>query len=111
MSPDSRDVLLQLEDAPKTIDELEARTGIDKVRIAHILWNLRHFGWVTIAGILKKGRWRIRAYGLARRVPPAARETRPSRYAPPDHIAALNAAFRIGPPPSSVRARRVRGAR
>ena len=111
MSADSRAVLLQLEDAPKTIDQLGATTGIDKKRLAYTLWNLRRLGWVTIAAFLKKKRWRVRAYGLARRVPPATREARPSRYAPPDHIAALNAVFRIGPPPAHVRARRVRGVR
>ena len=111
MSADSRAVLLQLEECAKTIDQLEAATGIDKRRLAYMLWNLRRLGWVTIAKLLKKQRWRVRVYGLARRVPPEARQARPTRYSPPDHIAALNAAFRIGPPPARPRARRIRGLR
>lgn len=111
LSADSRAVLLQLEARAKTIDQLETATGIDKKRLTYMLWNLRRLGWVTIAGLLRKDRWRVRAYGLARRVPPAAIPARPSRYAPPDHIAALNAAFRIGLPPARPRGRRVRGVR
>lgn len=111
MSADSRAVLLELEERVKTIDQLEAATGIDKKRLAYMLWNLRRLGWVTITGLLRKDRWRVRAYGLARRVPHAALSARPTRYAPPDHIAALNAAFRIGPPPVRPRARRIRGVR
>jgi len=111
LSSDSRAVLLQLEERAKTIDQLEAATGIDKKRLAYMLWNLRRLGWVTITGLLRKDRWRVRAYGLARRVPPAAIPARPSRYSPPGHIAALSAVFRIGPPPARPRARRVRGVR
>ncbi|MCC7082637.1 MAG: hypothetical protein IT530_18385 [Burkholderiales bacterium] len=104
-------MLLQLEERAKTIDQLEAATGIDKKRLAYMLWNLRRLGWVTITGLLKKERWRVRAYGLARRVPPAAIPAKPSRYLPPDHIAALYAVFRIGSPPARPRGRRVRGVR
>lgn len=111
LSPDSRAVLLQLEERPKTIEELEAATGLDKKRLAYMLWNLRRLGWVSIAARLNKGRWRVRAYGLMRRVPPVARPQRPSRYLPSDHIAAINAFLRIGPPPAHPRARRVRGVR
>lgn len=111
MSADSRTVLLQLEEGAKTIDQLEVAIGIEKKRLAYMLWNLRRLGWVTIAKLLKKERWRVRVYGLARRVPPASRHARPTRYAPPDHIAALNAVFRIGPPPARPRARRIRGVR
>jgi hypothetical protein len=111
LSADSRAVLLQLEEGAKTIDQLETATGIDKKRLAYMLWNLRRLGWVAIARLLRKARWRVRVYGLARRVPPASRQARPTRYAPPEHIAALNAVFRIGPPPARPRARRVRGVR
>ena len=111
LSSDSRAVLLQLEERAKTIDELQAATGIDKRRLAYMLWNLQRLGWVSVTALLRKGRWRVRAYGLLRRVPPAAKPPKPSRYAPPDHIAALNAFFRIGPPPANPKARRVRGVR
>ena len=111
MSADSRTVLCELEERAKTIDEIQAATGIDKKRLAYMLWNLRRLGWVAIARLLKKERWRVRVYGLARRVPPAAREAPPTRYAPPEHIVMLNAAFRIGPPPARPRTRRVRGVR
>jgi len=108
MSADSRAVLTALEDAPRTIDQLEAATGIEKKRLAYMLWNLRRLGWVTVAAFVRKKRWRVRVYGLVRRLPPAVREPAPTRYSPPDHIAALNAAFGIGPPRARPRGRRVR---
>jgi hypothetical protein len=111
MSADSRAVLVQLEESPKTIDALSIRTGIDKVRLAYMLRDLRRLGWVTVAAYLRKSRWRVRVYGLARRVPPAARERAPKPGTLAPNIAALYAAFRIGFPRSRLRGRRVRGAR
>src|SRR5687767_2895520 len=108
MSADSRAVLERLEKAPRTIDQLEAETGLDKKRLWYTLWNLRRLGWVTVAAVLKKSRWRVQVYGLMRRLPPVAREKLARRHSPPDHIAALNAAFRIGAPPARARGRTVR---
>ena len=58
MSADSRAVLVELGEAPKTIDQLEAGTGIDKKRLAYMLRDLRKLGWVTIAAFRRKSRWR-----------------------------------------------------
>src|SRR6185436_16335514 len=111
MSPDSRAVLIELEKAPKTIDQLEAATGIDKKRLAYMLRDLRKLGWVTVTAFQRKSRWRVRVYGLARRVPVAAREaTRAQGTLAPD-IAVLYAAFGIGLPRTRLRGRRIRGAR
>lgn len=109
MSADSRAVLVQLEEAPKTIDQLEVGTGIDRKRLAYMLRDLRKLGWVTVTAFLRKSRWRVRVYGLARRVPVAARRATTTALAP--NIATLYAAFGIGLPRSRLRGRRVRGAR
>ena len=111
MSPDSRAVLVQLEESPKTIDELVNRTGLDKVSLAYRLRDLRKLGWVTVTSFLRKSRWRVRVYGLARRVPVASRETTAARETLAPNVAALYAAFRIGFPRVRLRGRRVRGAR
>lgn len=108
MSAESRSLLELLEKSARTIDQLRAETGLGKRRLVYTLWNLRKLGWVTVATLLKKSRWHVRVYGLARRLPPAAKAVPVRRHAPPDHIAALNAAFRIGLPPAQVRGRIVR---
>ena len=111
MSADSRAVLIELEKAPKTIDQIEIATGIDKKRLAYMLRDLRTLGWVTIAAFRRKSRWRVRVYGLARRVPPASKQAVQAAYVLPPHIATLNAAFGIGFPRSRPRGRKVSGVR
>ncbi len=111
MSPDSRAVLVELEEAPKTIEQLEVGTGIDKKRLAYMLRDLRKLGWVTVTAFLRKSRWRVRVYGLARRVPIAAREATRAHGTLAPNIAALNAAFGIGLPRARLPGRRVRGSR
>lgn len=111
MSADSRAVLVELEEAPKTIDQLEVGTGIDKKRLAYMLRDLRKLGWVTVTAFLRKSRWRVRVYGLARRVPAATREATRRHGVLAPNIAALNAAFGIGLPRVRLRGRRIRGAR
>src|SRR6202521_4955258 len=103
MSPDSRAVLVELEEAPKTIDQLEVGTGIDKKRLAYMLRDLQKLGWVTVTAFLRKSRWRVRVYGLARRVPFAAREVTSAHGTLAPDIAVLYAAFGIGLPRSRVR--------
>ena len=111
MSPDSRAVLVELEKAPKTIDQLEVHTGIDKKRLAYMLRDLRKLGWVTVTALLRKSRWRVRVYGLARRVPIAVHEAATSIGTLSPNIAVLYAAFGIGLPRTRLRGRRIRGAR
>jgi hypothetical protein len=111
MSADSRAVLLQLEEAPKTIDQIEARTGIDRKRLAYMLRDLRRLGWVVIAAFRRKARWRVRVYGLARRVPPAYRAPGREAFALSPNVAAMYRAFRMGLPTVRRRGRIVRGAR
>lgn len=111
LSVDSRAVLAQLEKSPKTIDQLSDATGIDKVHLAYLLRDLGKAGWVTATALLRKSRWRVRVYGLARRVPPAVL-VQPERTSPlSPHIAALYKAFGIGLPRARPTVRRVRGAR
>ena len=111
MSADSRAVLVELEEAPKTIDQLEVGTGIDKKRLAYMLRDLRKLGWVTVTALLRKSRWRVRVYGLARRVPMAAHEAATTTGTLSPNIAVLYAAFGIGLPRRRLQGRRIRGAR
>lgn len=110
MSPDSRAVLVELEKAPKTIDQLEVGIGIDKKRLAYMLRDLQKLGWVTVTALLRKSRWRVRVYGLARRVPMAAHAATTTGTLSPN-IAVLYAAFGIGLPRTRLPGRRIRGAR
>ena len=111
MSPESRVVLLLLEESPQTIDQIAARCGMDRARLAFRLRDLRKLGWVTVAGLIRKRRWHVRIYGLARRVPVAAREVPRKSISPPAQVADLLAAFRIGTPVVVPKGRRVRGIR
>src|ERR1700674_4267314 len=111
MSPDSRAVLVELEEAPKTIDQLEVATGIDKKRLEYMLRDLRKLGWVTVTALLRKSRWRVRVYGLARRGPMAAQVAATTTGTLSPNIAVLHAAFGIGLPRRRLQGRRIRGAR
>src|ERR1700675_1104863 len=111
MSPDSRAVLIELEKAPKTIDQLEACTGIDKKRLAYMVRDLQKLGWVAVTALLRKSRWRVRVYGLARRVPIAAHASATTTGTLSPNIAVLYAAFGMGLPRRRFQGRRIRGAR
>jgi DNA-binding IclR family transcriptional regulator len=110
MSATSRAVLVQLEERPKTIDELAEHTGLDKVRLAYMLRDLQRLGWVTVAASIRKSRWRVHVYGLARRVPAAAQVSQKAVTLTPN-VAALYGAFRMGLPRTPPKGRRIRGAR
>ncbi len=108
LSPDSRALLAKLKGSPKTIDQLAASTGIGKKKLAKVLWDLRDLGWVRVAVVLRKSRWRVAVYRLARRVPPAPRAMAAKRNAMPEHVAMLYAAFGIGLPKRRMVGRRAR---
>lgn len=107
----SRAVLVALEEGPKTIAELEAVTGVDRVRLVYHLQNLRRGSWVTVAALIRKGRGSTRVYGLMRRLPPAARRVAERRIGPPAGVAVLLSVFGINLPRKTARGRRVRAAR
>jgi len=110
LSPESRALLVKLKGSPKTIDQLAASTGIEKKKLAKVLWDLRDLGWVRVAVVLRKSRWRVAVYRLARRVPPAPRAVPPKRNSMPEHVAMLYAAFGIGLPKRRTVGRRPRAA-
>ena len=102
LSETSRKVLAQLGKSPKSLDELSARTGIRKDRLAKVLWHLLGRGWVSAAEEVR----RLPVYRRLRDVPSAPRTS--PRPQPKPHIAALNAAFGIGLPAKRARGRIVR---
>lgn len=99
---------MKLKGSPKTIDQLAASTGIGKKKLAKVLWDLQDLGWVRVAVVLRKSRWRVAVYRLARRVPPAPRAAPPKRSSMPEHVAMLYAAFGIGLPKRRAVGRRAR---
>lgn len=106
LSPNSRKVLRQLGGAGKSIDELAARTKIDKDHIAKALWRLRELGWVSVKEEVRK----VSVFVRARSVPRVKQAAEKKRQGLPEHLAALQAAFGIGLPRKRPRARTVRRA-
>ena len=90
LSTNARKVLIHLGKSARSIDELAARTGIRKDKLAKTLWHLRDWGWICIAEETR----RLPVYRRLRAVPAAKRTARGRKAAAP-HIAALNAAFGI----------------
>jgi len=85
------------------MDELSARTGIRKDKVAKLLWHLEALGWVAAGEETRL----LRVYRRLRDVP-AARRFKDTGKKPAAHIAALNAAFGIGRPVKRARARTIR---
>lgn len=102
LSETSRKVLAQLGETPKSLDEIAARMGLRKDRVAKILWHLVSRGWIATDEEVR----RLPVYRRLKAVP-AARRAKPRSEGDP-HIAALNAAFGIRMPPKRARARTVR---
>ena len=102
LSETSRKVLVHLGETPKSLDEISARTGLRKDRIAKILWQLISRGWIATAEEVR----RLPVYRRLKPVPAARRAKRGT--AADSHIAALNAAFGIRMPAKRSRARTVR---
>src|SRR5438552_2389921 len=103
LSHNSRKVLVQLGKSPRSMDELSARTGIRKDRVAKLLWHLQALGWVAVGEETRQ----LLVYRRLRPVPAAKRMERFGKRSAP-HLAALNAAFGIGLPPKRTRARTIR---
>ena len=103
LSESSRKILGQLGKSAKSLDQLSARTGIRKDRLAKVLWHLRTRGWIEESEEVRK----LAVYRRLRDVPSKARKVARAKSAP--HIAALNAAFGIGLPVKRARGRVVRG--
>jgi hypothetical protein len=103
LSANSRKVLVQLGKSAKSIDELSARTGIRKDRLAKVLWHLEALGWVAVGQETRQlpVYRRLRAVSAPKRVGQSGKRPAP-------HIAALNAAFGIGLPAKRARARTIR---
>jgi hypothetical protein len=103
LSANSRKVLVQLGKSAKSIDELSARTGIRRDKLAKLLWHLLGLGWIAVTEEVR----RLPVYRRLREMP-AGKRPAGRRAAPASHIAALNAAFGIGVPPKRARGRMVR---
>lgn len=97
-------VLRQLGQSAKSIDELSARTGIRKDRLAKLLWHLQGAGWIAAGEEVR----RLPVYRRLRQIPAAKRVVGGERKAAAPHITALNAAFGIGLPPRRARGRTIR---
>ena len=100
LSQYARKVLVQLGETPKSLDELAARTGIRKDRLAKVLWHLLRRGWIGTGEEVR----RLPVYKRLNAVPPARRKRRGAG----SHLDALNAAFGIRMPTKRTRARTVR---
>jgi len=102
LSKTSRKVLVQLGETPKSLDEIAARTGLRKDRVAKILWHLVARGWIASDE-------EVRLLPVYRRLKPVPAARRIKRRTEADsHMAALNAAFGIRMPAKRARARTVR---
>jgi hypothetical protein len=104
LSANSRKVLGQVGKAGKSIDELAARTGIRKDRLAKLLWHLQSLGWISVIREVRT----LPVYRRVRQVPRPKSHDVAKGYTPAPHIAALQAAFGIGVPVRRARGRTVR---
>ena len=104
LSSTSLKVLSHLGKSSRSVDELAARTGIRKDRLAKVLWHLERAGWISSGE-------ETRSLAVYRRVRelPTRKRAHPAGRSPAPHIAALNAAFGIGAPIRRRRGRVVRG--
>ena len=104
LSPNSRKVLVQLGKSPKSVDELSARTGIRKDKLAKLLWHLEGLGWIAGDEEVR----RLPVYRRLKDLPALKRTPVPRTSSSASHIAALNAAFGIRLPAKRARGRTVR---
>ncbi len=103
LSDNSRKVLRQLgKSVGSSIDELSARTGIRKKKLARVLWDLKAAGWIAAGSEVKE----LTVYRRLRELPPERRDRRPVK--PASHIDALHAAFGMRLPARRARGRVVR---
>ena len=100
LSKISRKVLRQVRKAGSSLDELSARTGLRKERLAKVLWHLQTRGWISASE-------EMRALAVYRRLRPLPKPTptrAPTRNPGAAHLVALQGAFG-----SRLPARRARG--
>ncbi len=103
LASNTRKVLRQLStEGGRSIDELAARTGIRKDKLARLLWDLKGAGWVAASSEVKE----LVVYRRLREMPPARRRSR--RSGTGSHIEALQAAFGMRLPVKRTRGRIVR---
>src|SRR5690349_13088857 len=103
LSSTSLRVLSHLGKRTKSVDELAARTGLRKDRLAKVLWHLERGGWIASGQETRA----LTVYRRMRDLPTRKRAIQAGRT-PTPHIAALNAAFGIGAPIQRHRGRVVR---
>ena len=102
LSVNSQKVLRQLGQSARSLDELAARTGIRKDRLAKLLWHLQGRGWVAVG---EESRL-LAVYRRLRDAPPPRRSEKSQSGS--SHIADLQAAFGIRLPAKRRRGRVVR---
>lgn len=103
LSANSHKVLRQLGSSAKSLDELSARTGMRKDRVAKLLWNLQSRGWIAESRETRQ----LRVYRRVRAAPAQKRPEVSQRRAP--QFSELYAAFRMRLPTKRRRGRVVRG--
>lgn len=104
LSPTSRKVLRQMGKAiGASLDELAARTGIRKDKLAKLLWHLQRGGWIAPVEETRL----LTVYRRLKDLPAAQAATRPAPR-PASHIEALEAVFGIRRPVGRVRGRTIR---
>jgi hypothetical protein len=104
LSSNSQKVLRQLGKAGKSADELAARTGIRRDRVAKLLWHLENLGWISVGEEVR----RVAVYRSLREAPPAKRKSALGRSAAASHLVALQAVFGSRLPAKRARGRTVR---
>lgn len=103
LSANSLKLLRQLGQSGKSIDELSARTGIRKDKVAKLLWHLRGAGWIGVSEEVR----RLPVYKRLREIP-AAKLTGGRALRTAVHITALQTAFGIRLPAKRARGRTIR---
>jgi len=103
LSPNSEKVLRHLGRSAKSLDELAARTGIRKDRVAKLLWHLEARGRIAVSEETR----RLPMYRRLRQTPIRKRKDAMHRGA--SKFTELYAAFRMRLPAKRPRGRVVRG--
>ena len=103
LSANSLKVLRQLGQSARSIDELSARTGIRKDKLAKLLWHLQGAGWIGASEEVR----RLPVYKRLREIP-AAKRTAGLVSRTAEHITALQTAFGIRLPAKRARGRTIR---
>ena len=103
LSANSNKVLRQLGRSAKSLDELAARTGIRKDRVAKLLWHLEARGWIAVSEETR----RLPVYRRLRQAP--IRKRKGAKRRGSSEFSELYRAFRMRLPAKRPRGRVVRG--